>query len=295
MLHTKDRIIPQTDFPFAIFNGTGLSDQLPPEEITLHNHDCLEINYVIHDGGYYLIGDERYELHEGDIIILNNQEYHYAFSTGMLLLKVLVFNADLIWNGSQMDYMYLKAFFEKKQNYSSFISAELPIARTIADILFEIEKEWKEKKAGYGILIKANLMKMLALIYRYYEEEKNFELQPADKKQLSILRTVDHINAHYTEHLTLKELADMVHMSENYFSSIFGEIMHMPFSQYVLERRLNHACMLLKTTNTPITDISMQSGFSGVSYFNRTFRKKFGITPGKYRTEYRINETNIGK
>lgn len=295
MIHTKDLILPQTDFPFSIFNSTGLSAQLPPEEIRLHNHDCLEINYVIHDGGYYLIGDQRYELHEGDIIILNNQEYHYAITTDMLLLKVMVFNAELVWNGSPMDYMYLKAFFEKKQNYSPFIPAELPLAQTIAAILFDIEKEWKEQKAGYRILIKAHLMKMLALIYRYYEEEQNFEPHPADKRHLCILRAVDHINAHYTEHLTLKSLADMVHMSENYFSTLFGEIMHMPFSQYILEKRLNHACMLLKTTVESITAISLQSGFSSISYFNRSFKKRYGLSPGKYRSEYQIAEQNIGK
>ena len=297
MIYAKDDVIQKNEFPFDIFNGNGQNNHLPSEKITVHNHDCLEINYVVHGGGYYLIGNNKYELHTGDICLINNQEYHMAMNTGMLMLKVIVFNADLIWNGSQMDYMYLKAFFERKENYEPFFKAGGDIAEAVTPIIFALDKEWREKKPGYRILIKADLMKMLAMIYRYYQESESFDDQakPPWKNYHCVTQAVDYINSHYQERLTLGGMAEMVHMSENYFSTVFREVVQMPFSKYVLEKRLDHACMLLKTTNIHITAVALQSGFENISYFNRVFKKKYGGSPGRYRSDKKILEESAIK
>lgn len=286
MIYTKDDVIRKSDFSFDMFNGSGRQyREMSLEEMTVHNHDCLEINYVVHGGGYYIIGDKKYELETGDICLINNEEYHMAFNTGLLMLKVIVFSADLIWDGSRMDYMYLKAFFERKKCYEPFIKANDPIAKIITPIIFEIDQEWKEKKPGYQIMIKVDLMKLLATIYRYYCEENLFDNGENSflKNYHYVTQAVDYINSHYSEQLTLKNISEMVHLSENYFSAIFSEVMQMPFSKYVLEKRLNRASVLIKSTKVPIMTIALQTGFSNISYFNKAFKKKYGLSPRQYR------------
>lgn len=286
MIYAKEDVIQKSDFSFDIFNGSGRRyGEVPLEEIILHNHDCLEINYVVRGDGYYLIGDKRYELNTGDICLINNEEYHMAINTGMLMLKVIVFSADLVWNGSQMDYMYLKAFFERKNCYEPFIKAENPVAKIITPIIFDIDKEWKTKKPGYQIMIKVDLMKLLATVYRYYCEGDLFDdgKNPFLKNYHCVTQAVDYINGHYNEHLTLKNVAEKVYLSENYFSAIFSEVMQISFSKYVLEKRLSCASVLIKSTKMPITDIALQTGFNDISYFNKAFKKKYNITPRQYR------------
>lgn len=85
-------------------------------------------------------------------------------------------------------------------------------------------------------------------------------------------------------------MAKIVHMSENYFSSIFREVMQIPFSKYVLEKRLNQAGMLLKTTDLHITAVASQTGFDNISYFNRVFKRKYELSPGKYREKVNSGE-----
>lgn len=293
MIRQKDNIIQESEFPFNISDVNGQNDELPMEMRRLHNHDCLEISYVIQGGGQYLVGDKRFELRTGDICIVNNQEYHMMFNAGMLL-KVMVFNIDLVWNGSQMDYMYLKAFFERSEQELPFLKGELPITKAVASVISDIDYEWKEKKPGYRILIKADLLKMLGMIYRYYEETESFCGQKAASwaNYHSVIRVVDYINDNYSRHLTLGEMAEMVHMSENYFSGIFSEVLKMPFSRYVLEKRLSQACILLKTTDRPVIEIALLSGFETISYFNKTFKEKYGCTPGRYRAEYKSAENS---
>lgn len=47
--------------------------------------------------------------------------------------------------------------------------------------------------------------------------------------------------------------------------------------------RLEHAKQLLQDTDTPVTEIAMQSGYQNVSYFIRSFKKTYGVSPLKYR------------
>lgn len=296
MIYATDTVIGRSEFPFDMFEGSGQPESTPLDHLKLHNHNCLEINLCVHDGGCYLIGNQKYELHTGDICIINNQEYHMAVNRGGLLLKVIVFDPDLVWTGSRTDYLYLQAFFERKESNPPFLPAELPITKEITPILSEIEREWTEKKPGYQLLIKADLLKFLARIYRYYVEAESLMdgRQRSWQNHHSIVEAVDYINTHFSEPLSLGQMAEMVHMSQHYFSGVFSQVMHMPFSRYVLERRLTQAGMLLKTTDQSVTEIALATGFGTISYFNQMFKKKYGMTPGMYRKNYQgISQDNI--
>ena len=67
----------------------------------------------------------------------------------------------------------------------------------------------------------------------------------------------------------------------------FKETMGMSFVQYLNDYRLDVEAKLLTTTSDDIISIAINTGFDNLSYFNRRFKKKYGITPGKYRRETR--------
>lgn len=62
---------------------------------------------------------------------------------------------------------------------------------------------------------------------------------------------------------------------------------------YSITAKINHAASLLTFTPMPITDVARQSGFSSVTYFNKLFKRFWGISPTKYRTKTR--ETGISR
>ena len=59
--------------------------------------------------------------------------------------------------------------------------------------------------------------------------------------------------------------------------------MGVSFTTYLCDFRLNIAARLLVTTDDSILSIAESCGFFNLSYFNRTFKKKYGVTPGGYR------------
>lgn len=183
-----------------------------------------------------------------------------------------------------MDYLYIKAFYEWKDGFKHRLAGEAVPAH-ISEIIFEIENEWNEKAAGYQLVIKSLLLKLLALLYRRFEKTGRYseKILRFQNEYIRIVDAINHIDKNFKETVTLKELSELVHMNQNYFSSYFHRVMNCSVSTYIIRRRLKHACLLLTTTDESITEIALDSGFDNVPYFNRTFKKHLGLTPGEYR------------
>jgi len=62
--------------------------------------------------------------------------------------------------------------------------------------------------------------------------------------------------------------------------------------QYIREVKLAEAAKLIKETDLTSAEISYKVGFSSPSYFNKTFRKRYGITPGGYKAQVSIQNEN---
>ena len=63
--------------------------------------------------------------------------------------------------------------------------------------------------------------------------------------------------------------------------------MKMPPGRYIINTRINRACILLETTDRLISDIALSVGFCDQSHFIRTFKKIRGLTPSAYRRHHR--------
>ena len=85
------------------------------------------------------------------------------------------------------------------------------------------------------------------------------------------------------ENLGLEDLAFLTQMSLSSFKRKFSSIYGTSPNKYIISRRLEKAQLLLKTTDFHISDIAEQCGFSDLSYFSKTFRKNYNISPSEIR------------
>ena len=115
-------------------------------------------------------------------------------------------------------------------------------------------------------------------------------LQSGHDAALAIMTTdtvekemVSYIQQNFTGKISLREFGEQFQLSEKYISRYFKEHFHITLSQYITHLRLEHAKQLLQDTDTPVTEIAMQSGYQNVSYFIRSFKKTYGVSPLKYR------------
>jgi len=281
-MHFKKVIIPlPKDFSFDFSEGRGIIG----DESVLHFHDCLEINYIESGNGVNIIENKRFKLEPGDFYIINNLERHYAYTNGNLRIKVISFDPKFIWQNSIFDYDYIKPFYNRGIHFSNRIGKENPLSGELLRIVKEIEYEWVNKQEGYKMIIKALLMKLLALFYRHFKtsDEIGKDIKSFHKSYDRIRDVVEYINDNYNKDLALEDLAKIALMNKSYLSTYFKKVMSMTISDYIEIMRINMACNQLKTSNFNIAEISSSVGFNNVSHFNKIFKKVMNMTPTQYR------------
>jgi two-component system response regulator YesN len=106
---------------------------------------------------------------------------------------------------------------------------------------------------------------------------------PSCPSRPEIKRAQAYIDAHLETDLSLSSVAAQVGLSSYYLSHLFPAEIGIPFSEYVIERRLKQAKKLLKTTNLKIYEAAYKAGFPNYRYFSLVFKKRFGITPKECR------------
>lgn len=100
----------------------------------------------------------------------------------------------------------------------------------------------------------------------------------------------EYARENFRAQITLKHMAKLYFMNEKYIGKLFCRQMGVSFHQYVTDLRLDTAARLLRSTELPILEVALESGFQTVSYFNRTFFAKFATPPSAYRRAHREGE-----
>lgn len=96
---------------------------------------------------------------------------------------------------------------------------------------------------------------------------------------------LDYIEVSLDEDLSLNTLAALAGLTTFHFARAFKKATGQSPRQYVLERRMARARTCLETTDLSLAEIAYSSGFSSQAHMTDVFRRRLGITPGKYKTQ----------
>jgi AraC-like DNA-binding protein len=103
-----------------------------------------------------------------------------------------------------------------------------------------------------------------------------------------MLRCIEeYIDVHLEKALTVEELASHLGISPSYFARSFRSSVGLPPHAYVMSRRLLRAQELLASTELPLTDIALATGFADQSHFSRRFHEMAGMPPRTFRLQHR--------
>jgi len=94
------------------------------------------------------------------------------------------------------------------------------------------------------------------------------------------------IEAHYSQQITLEEVASVVNLSPTYFSIVFKKFTDKNFSEYIIDRRIKEAKRLLRETTCNINEIAGMVGYRDSKYFSKLFAKVTGLKPNEFRRLY---------
>jgi AraC-like DNA-binding protein len=105
-----------------------------------------------------------------------------------------------------------------------------------------------------------------------------------DRAREAFGRVREYVDAHLDSRLDVQALAQMIGMSASHFSRSFHKAVGVSPHMYVLQCRVIRAQQLLATTQLPLAEIALTSGFSDQSHFSRRFHELIGVPPRKFRS-----------
>lgn len=267
------------EYPFAVYDlqKIGLSFH-----VSLHWHEELEIVYVYEGPLYLTIDNQDYIGKKGDIFIVNSKEIHKMHVQdnnvryGTLLFPL---NSLLFQETDESTRKYLQPLYTGDvMFYHTLEDAEL--TEKLFSIIMEIVHLNKQKVPAYRFGTKALLLQILFLLFNNHMEISS---RKSHKNSTLNRDIISYIGERYTADLTLMEIADKFHMSYKYFSRYFKNTFNTTLSDYIMKLRLERAELLLSSTELSVTEISLQTGFNNISFFIRSFKKAYGMTPLQYR------------
>lgn len=252
-----------------------------------HCHPYYEVCIVEQGSCRFLLEDLLYDLHEGDVLLIPPQIFHYTrYLFGPCRRFVIYFQpadveavAGLLPGDGH--------FFSQVE----LLHIPEPGREQLASLLSRMFSEDQLNDARSPMMLKLLLQELFLFCSRSGVFMKNAPaaLRRADDQILSAARF---INEHFRQPISSADIAAAAGFSPNYLSRKFRESAGIGIHEYLVFVRLRSAALELVTTDHSITYIATHCGFSDSNYFKDAFKKKYGVTPRQYRDEGR--ESSIG-
>lgn len=263
----EQKIISDSEFPVQMFvNDVNKRTWY----FTQHWHEHIELHYVLEGKTTLRLGQSEILAREGNLVVVNSNELHagYCDGTHMRVLVIIFDMAD-----------FYKELADRNVIFQSLVEKD----EAIDAIMSAIQKEYCEQKVGYRLICKGELLHLIVHLAREYAVEVLTEREnDSRKRRLERLNTVlDYIQTNYTKQISNRELADIIHLSEDRFNHLFKESMGIPPLQYINEIRMKKALNLLKRKEGTVVEIADSVGFTDYNHFGRQFRRYFGCTPSE--------------
>ncbi|WP_276357309.1 response regulator transcription factor [Cohnella caldifontis] len=109
------------------------------------------------------------------------------------------------------------------------------------------------------------------------------QLQKDNKNYIVMERCLHYVHGHFGEELSLEELSKKYYFNPSYFSTLFKKYTGKHFTEYVTDLRVEIARKILLESDKKIYEVAREVGYRDVKYFNKIFKKRYGLTPEECR------------
>jgi len=242
----------------------------------VHHHAEPELGFILSGNGEYQLGSVQYAAGDGDLFLIRSGEQHCmpAVATEELTMFNIYITPYFLWN--------ICADFIDSRHLHAFVCAELSVChrfRGFSDAMLKI-RALADKPEENRFRIRSAVTAMLTAMAEEMELPAESEKIGGISGRLAdVQRAVAFIDAHFTEPLTLCDIARAANMSRSTLSGQFKLVMGIPPYEYLLIARVEHAVTLLRESELSVVEAAQESGFENLANFNKAFKRITGMTP----------------
>ena len=237
-------------------------------------------------------GDHSVTYKAGDFTLIARNYPHTTYSThgGKSLWSYIFVDLDEFFKSR----VIMSSSGSLLPSLSYYIGNKATSPKLYSYIMAVIE-EMTEKQPDYTTCVTGLMTAILVELTRLCEHESPAQKAIPNSSMLSIHPALNYIHDNYTQQFPIELLADMCHLSVTHFRRTFNTIMGISPLEFINNTRIEHACLLLSSTDSSILEISELVGFHSVSSFNRAFVKLMDIPPREWRKNNSNGESVMKK
>ncbi|MCK8523722.1 AraC family transcriptional regulator [Aquimarina sp. D1M17] len=248
----------------------------------------FEILFIEEGSGKLVINNHKVTYGENQIFILiPNDKYNFEIETPTTVSAIKFLYS--FFNNSSLDenHSQRKEWFKKIEtilhsaNRTSHIEVKSKTDEISIYSLFTVLlNEYNDEHLKSEVILKSTLHTILHIISR----NVTFASSTVSDSKIQDIINYIHFHIHDIEKLSKKTLSSKFHISENYISQYFKNKMGIGLKKYILTYKIKLAQTRLRYTDSTVTEIAHELGFTDSSHLDKTFVTYEGITAGEYKT-----------
>ena len=229
--------------------------------------------------------EESWILNAGDLILIRPGEVHGLYQCDHLKHFNIFFEMQALHQYVPHSIEILEKIAPRNRlgNWSkiNLKGSEWP---NLIGLGFRIQSEILQKEVCWHEMVGNFLVQILISAMRSVSHNKSTDTMPT-----TIMTVLRHMEIHLYSDLTLEDLAGEAGLSVRQFCRVFSSTVGKTPHNYLLDLRCDRARNLLRNSSEPVNAISEKVGFKSSTRFIQCFKKKFGMTPGKFRNSHSIS------
>lgn len=252
-----------------------------PEALQLHSHSFYEIIYCERGNIQYLIGDKRYRIHAGDIILvppgMSHRPIFYPEMMEPYSRIVLWISTEFVnFVSNHCEDFVLETLRTKEHHLLKTRGTDY---KHIANYFHRGLLESTQRELLWEASLYANTISLVVHLCRALVSQK--DSFPMENKE-EIDEIISYIEKNYADRITLEDTAKEFHISTSSLTKMFANKLGISFYHFVTQRRLINSKLKIEE-GSPMEEVALSCGFGDYSAFYRAFKKEYGISPREYK------------
>ena len=249
------------------------------KDVELHHHDFFEIYFLIAGDVTYLIDSKIVHVMPGDLLLISPQQLHQV----CIQPEMSAYERYVLWVDPallrRMSTEQSNLFFnlEPGQNQLRLGSQDRSRVQNLLEALY---RESDSGDYGADLLRDSLLTQLLVTVNRLATQQGTWMDEDSHTNQ-AVAQVVGYVNLHYSEPITLDQLAEQFFVSKYHLSREFSRQMGISIYHYIQKKRLLIARQLLDQGKRP-NEVYPLCGFNDYTCFYRAFKAEYGVSPREF-------------
>lgn len=235
----------------------------PVWEIKESVFPAWDITYVTAGGARYIIDGVACDLSPGDLLCMPPGKIRSATTFPNKLMNCFAVNFKLQKSkglGSRMPFPLV---------------SHIGLQEDLIHLFHELVFFWLDRPPLYFIKCRGIF---LLILHRIFELINNTDISSGDAR---IKKVMYHIASHYTEKISVRQMADILGLNTVYFGSLFKQETGITMNRYVIKTRIRNAENMLRSGEYTVREVAERCGYHDVFHFYKHFKEMCGFPPSE--------------